>query len=174
LQGIVGEEKRDSVGSMGRKQRRVLGFTLIELMGVIGIMGMLFILLMPYIRGYNARAKVSEAMLMLSQCRNQVYEGYASGSDLPDDNAWGCEADKPSRYVSSVTTTKEGVVKVELGNEIGDLRLSLHYISLAPLNGAGNLMGEADLGTPIRRWRCGSSIDGTDIKPDLLPSSCRG
>ena len=33
---------------------------------------------------------------------------------------------------------------------------------------------EDDLGTPVRRWRCGSPGDGTDVKHEFLPSSCRG
>ena len=160
---------------MRRDQGRVqAGFTIIELMGVIAIIGVLTILVMPSIRGYQARAKVSEAMLMINQCRNQVSEVYASGADIPAPNTWGCEADKPSRYVDSLYTKDDGIIVVRLGNELGDLRMSLHEITLAPLNGAGNLMGESDLGTPIRRWRCGNAVDGTDMKIDYLPSSCRG
>lgn len=159
---------------MQQQGRAQTGFTIIELLAVVAIMGILVVLLMPSIRGYQARAKVSEAMLMIFQCRNQVSEVYASGSDIPAPNTWGCEADKPSRYVDSLYTKDDGTIVVRLGNEIGDLRLSLHEITLTPLNGSGNVMGESDLGTPIRRWRCGNAGDGTDIKIDYLPSSCRG
>jgi type IV pilus assembly protein PilA len=150
------------------------GFTLPELLIVVAIIGVLASLLMPSIRGYQIRAKVTEAMLMLAQCRNQVSENYASGSDLPVDNAYGCEAVRPSRFVQEVATTSEGIIKLQLGNEIGDLRLSLAYITLAPLNGAGQPMSDLDLGTPIRRWRCGSPGDGTDLRPEYLPTTCRG
>jgi len=160
---------------MGRQHKRPhAGFTLPELLIVVAILGVLTSLLMPSIRGYQIRAKVTEAMLALNQCRNQIAENYASGSDLPLDNAYGCEAVRPSRFVQEVGTTSEGVIKVQLGNEIGDLRLSLAYITLAPLNGAGQPMTDLDLGTPIRRWRCGSPADGTDLKIDYLPTTCRG
>ena len=162
------------MGMQRRNRQTEAGFTLVELLAVVAIMGILVVLLMPSIRGYQARAKVSEAFLMITQCRNSVQEVYASGSDLPGADNWGCEADRPSRYVHSIRTNDEGVIRLTLGNEIGDLRLSLHDITLAPLNGSGNRMGESDLGTPIRRWRCGSPTDGTDIKADYLPSSCRG
>ena len=160
---------------MGRQNKRShAGFTLPELLIVVAILGVLTSLLMPSIRGYQIRAKVTEAMLALNQCRNQISENYASGSDLPLDNNYGCESVRPSRFVQEVGTTSEGIIKVQLGNEIGDLRLSLAYITLAPLNGAGQPMSDLDLGTPIRRWRCGSPADGTDLKIDYLPTTCRG
>jgi type IV pilus assembly protein PilA len=157
-----------------QRRRAQAGFTLPELLIVVAIIGVLAALMMPSIRGYAARAKVAEAMLMITQCRNQVSEGYAYGSDLPDANAWGCEVDNPSRYVDSIRTSYRGKITLKLGNEIGDLRLSLADITLTPLNGAGQEMDDVDLGTPIRRWRCGSAADGTDLKHDYLPSTCRG
>jgi type IV pilus assembly protein PilA len=158
-----------------RRQGKTRGFTLIELMGVIAIMGVIFILVMPMIRGYTIRAKVTEAMIALAQCRNQVYEVYASGNDLPLDDGYGCEADHPTRYVDAVNTKADGIIVVTLGNQIGDLRLALFKISLAPLNGSGLRMSDADLGTPVRRWRCGSALDGTDIEiHPYLPNTCKG
>ena len=160
---------------MERQQGRAqAGFTLPELLIVVAIIGVLSALLMPSIRGYQIRAKVTEAMLMITQCRNTIQEVYASGSDLPAADSWGCEVDKPSRFVDSIRVVSDGTIKLTLGNEIGDLRLSLHDITLAPLNGNGVLMSDTDLGTPIRRWRCGSPGDGTDLKPDYLPATCRG
>jgi len=160
---------------MGRQRAKAWGFTLIELMGVIDIMGVITILIMPQVRGYTIRAKVTEGMQMISQCRNQVYEVYASGSDLPGANNYGCEVTRPSKYVQEITTTDDGVIVLQLGNEIADLRLSLFRITLAPLNGLGQRMSDADLGTIPRRWRCGSTLDGTDVElAAYLPSTCRG
>jgi len=47
-------------------------------------------------------------------------------------------------------------------------------LTMAPLNGSGMVMREEDLGTPVRRWRCGSTGDGTDVKGEFLPGTCRG
>lgn len=150
------------------------GFTLIEVMVVAAVLGVLASILLPEMRGYQARAKVSEALLLFSSCRNIVHEIYESGANRPAADSWGCEADGPSRYVAFIRTNDDGVIRLTLGNQVGDLRLALHDITLAPLNGAGTVMREEDLGTPVRRWRCGSPADGTDLKPDFLPSSCRG
>lgn len=157
-----------------RKRSGQSGFTLIEVMIVAAIVGILTSIVMPEIRSYQARAKVSEALLLLTNCRNVIHEVYLSGSDRPVAGSWGCEGDQPSRFVFGVTTSDEGIVRLQLGNNIGDLRLSLFIITLAPLNGSGNVMREEDLGTPVRRWRCGAPVDGTDLNPNYLPSSCRG
>jgi type IV pilus assembly protein PilA len=160
---------------MGKWKRSAQsGFTLIELMIVVAIVGILSAIVMPEVRGYTARAKVSEAMLLLTNCRNLVHEIYLSGNSRPLAGNWGCEADRPSKFVFGINTTEDGTVRLQLGNEIGDLRLALYVITLAPLNGAGNVMREEDLGTPVRRWRCGSPADGTDLSTTYLPASCRG
>lgn len=159
---------------LNRKRSAQSGFTLIEGMVVVAVIGILASILMPTVRSYQARAKISEAMLALTNCRNTIHEVYLAGADLPGADNWGCEVEKPSRFVERIRTTDEGIVRLTLGNEIGDLRLAFHDITLAPLNGAGNVMGESDLGTPARRWRCGSPADGTDLKAEYLPATCRG
>jgi type IV pilus assembly protein PilA len=138
------------------------------------VIGILASILMPEVRSYQARAKVSEAILAFSNCRNIIHEVYLSGSSIPGADNWGCEVEKPSRFVERIRTDDAGVIRLTLGNEIGDLRLAIHDITMAPLNGSGMIMREDDLGTPVRRWRCGSAADGTDVKPHYLPSSCRG
>jgi type IV pilus assembly protein PilA len=159
---------------MGKARAQQSGFTLVEVLIVTAIIGILASLIMPEVRGYQARSKVAEAMLLLTNCRNTVQEVYLSGADLPGPDNWGCEQEKPSRYVERIRTSEEGIVKLTLGNEIGDLRLAIHDITLAPLNQSGALMSDADVGNAPRRWRCGAASDGTDVHPNLLPSSCRG
>jgi len=158
---------------MGKRSTQT-GVTIIEVMVVVTTIGILASLLVPGVRGYQARAKVSEAIIALSNCRNTIHEIYLSGSDIPAIDSWGCEAERPSRFVERIRVMDEGLVKLTLANAIGDGRLAIHDITLMPLNGAGNPMSENDLGTPVRRWRCGATADGTDVKVELLPSSCRG
>ena len=148
--------------------------TIVEVIIVMAIIGILASVLMPSIRTYTARTKVSEAILALSPCRAIIHEIYVSGTDIPGIDSWGCEAEKPSKYVERIRVIDEGKVVLTLSNAMGDGRLNIHDITLVPLNGAGNKMGEADLGTPVRRWRCGAAVDDTDVKPDYLPSGCRG
>lgn len=150
------------------------GLTIIELMIVVVIIGIIASVALPLVNGYALRSKVSEGLLLFTDCRNQIQEVYLSGSDLPGPDNWGCEAENPSRFVASISTSNEGIVKITFGNQVNDLRLSQHYLTLAPMTGAGTIMAEQNLGTPVRRWRCGSPADGTDVKADWLPGNCRG
>jgi type IV pilus assembly protein PilA len=154
--------------------RRQGGFTLIELMIVVAIVGILASVAMPQFRDYAARAKVSEALVQLTNCRNIIQEVYLSGGSLPGIGNWGCEAENPSKFVERITTTENGIAVVTLGGQIGDLRLSQKDITMAPLNASNNVMTDIDMGTPVRRWRCGNTTDGTDLDHNYLPSSCRG
>ena len=157
-----------------RRKAGQSGLTIIELMIVVVIIGIIASIVMPLVNGYALRSKVTEGLLHFGDCRNQIQEVYLSGSELPGADNWGCEATNPSRFVASISTSDEGIVKITFGNQVNDLRLAQHYITLAPLAGSGNLMTEQNLGTPVRRWRCGSPADGTDVKADWLPGNCRG
>jgi type IV pilus assembly protein PilA len=156
------------------KQRRQAGLTIIELIVVVAIIGIIAAVAMPNYRAYSLRAKVSEVLLAFSDCRNILSDIYLSASTLPAIENWGCEREKPGRYIERITVTAEGIVKLTIGNELTDLRVNLHDITFAPLNVSGQLMTEDDLGNPIRRWRCGAATDGTDVKAEYLPGSCRG
>jgi type IV pilus assembly protein PilA len=153
---------------------RQSGLTIIEIIVVVMVIGVLAAILMPQVRTYQARTKVSEAILALTNCRNVIHEVYLSGSDIPGADNWGCEVERPTKFVERIRTDDAGVIRLTLGNEIGDLRLAIHDITMAPLNGSGMIMREEDLGTPVRRWRCGSASDGTDVKAEFLPGTCRG
>lgn len=120
--------------------------------------------------GYAARAKVAEAILALTSCRTSISETYMSADTFPGAGNWGCESAATSKFVESITTSDEGIIKVEVRGT-GDLRLDFHTITMAPLDSAGNLM--SSLGR-ISRWRCGATADGTDLNAEFLPGSCRG
>ncbi len=163
----------EQASRMGRRSSQS-GFTLIELMIVVAILGILASVAMPAFRDYTARAKITEAIVQLTNCRNIIQEVYMTGSSLPGVDSWGCEAENPSKFVERISTTNEGIVKVTLSSNVADLRLAFHDISMAPISRSGQVMSDLDIGTPVSRWRCGSPGDGTDLNANFLPSSCRG
>jgi prepilin-type N-terminal cleavage/methylation domain-containing protein len=104
--------KEFSMKSMKRSIQK--GFTLIELMIVVAIIGILAAVALPAYQDYTLRAKVSEVMLAASACRTSITEVYQSNSaaSLPVGGAWGCEfgtaaSQGPTKYVAAVQTTEK-------------------------------------------------------------------
>ncbi|MEE7604462.1 pilin [Neisseria meningitidis] len=108
------------------------GFTLIELMIVIAIVGILAAVALPAYQDYTARAQVSEAILLAEGQKSAVTEYYLNHGIWPSDNSAAgvaSSADIKGKYVQSVEV-KNGVVTATMAssnvnNEIKDKKLSL-------------------------------------------------
>jgi type IV pilus assembly protein PilA len=148
------------------------GFTLIELMIVVAIIGILAAVALPAYQDYTIRAKMSELILAMSACRTSITEVYQSGGTPPAANAWGCESGVASRYVNAISTDPNGVVTATVQNISPSVNTSL--VTLAPLTGAVTVASSATMGVGLFGWRCGSSTDGTSVNAKYLPGSCRG
>ena len=148
------------------------GFTLIELMIVVAIIGILAAVALPAYQDYTIRAKMSELILAMSACRTSITEVYQSGGTAPASNGWGCESGVTSKYVAALSTNQNGVVTATVQNISPSVNSSV--VTLSPLSAAGTLATSATMGIGLYGWRCGSTTDGTNVNAKYLPGSCRG
>ncbi|HGN6986172.1 TPA: pilin, partial [Neisseria gonorrhoeae] len=108
------------------------GFTLIELMIVIAIVGILAAVALPAYQDYTARAQVSEAILLAEGQKSAVTEYYPNHGKWPENNTSAgvaSPADIKGKYVKEVKVAN-GVVTAQMkpsgvNNEIKDKKLSL-------------------------------------------------
>jgi type IV pilus assembly protein PilA len=157
------------------KKRMQQGFTLIELMIVVAIIGILAAVALPAYQDYTIKARVSEAILATSQCRTAVSEVYQTGTTTSGGaNAWGCESTTTgTKYVTRVETDANGVITVTTAttNDLGSgtINASNKTITLTPQTSGGTALTVADIPTQVGTFKC---APGT-MPGKYLPGSCK-
>ncbi|TDR47645.1 type IV pilus assembly protein PilA [Tahibacter aquaticus] len=153
------------------------GFTLIELMIVVAIIGILASIALPSYQAYILRAQVTEAITLTSELKARILEHYRDRGRFPASNAEG-GMPRPEQLLGNYVDRIEvegGALHARLGNRINS-RFVGKVVTLRPIVVTGSPL------SPVS-WICGHAPvpkgmeavgeDKTTVDESLLPSVCR-
>ena len=144
-------------------KRAMKGFTLIELMIVVAIIGILAAIAIPAYQDYTIRSKVTELINAAGVCKTSVAEYYQSLGAFPSSQTQaGCSNVGTSNSVApavnssgQITIDASGTLLTQLGGN--------HTFGYTPMT--------ASAGAPITAWLCNTTP--TNIMSKYLPATCR-
>jgi type IV pilus assembly protein PilA len=162
------------------------GFTLIELMIVVAIIGILAAVALPAYQDYTVRARVSEVILGASSCRTSISETVQNFPKLPAVMSAtilqeACNV-QPTKMVASGLADGDGKITI-IGNETnlgGITSATANSIRLVPqVSTAGAVVDFSRTthggGFTVYSWICNATPTGSNPLPArYLPGSCRG
>ncbi|HUN74436.1 MAG TPA: pilin [Steroidobacteraceae bacterium] len=157
------------------------GFTLIELMIVVAIIGILAAIAIPAYMNYTIRAQVSEGLNMADSWETAIAEFYSNNGTWPTSVSTSGSAStiampggaaSTGKYVQSLTVTSGGVVTITYGNE-ANAKLTGYILALVPGTDANNdIIWVCGTATTPSGTTLSGGANGTNITSAYLPASC--
>ena len=151
---------------MKQNYRAQQGFTLIELMIVVAIIGILAAIALPAYQDYTIRAKVTEGIGFANAARTAVSEYYMSRNNFPDQTQSGVEDASTAEIVQGVTVARTGT-------NTGTITIA--YQALGGTTTAGDTIVFEGTGTNTGvEWVCEAESGAGTLPDKYAPANCRG
>ena len=143
------------------------GFTLIELMIVVAIIGILAAIAIPAYQDYTIRAKVTEGVTAANAARASIADYYAANNEFPSTNAEAGLDTTPGDYatdiIQSIGVSGEGVLTVAFKAIGGDIAAGNSLVYTPTATAAGAI-----------EWDCDAAEGDGSLPDKYAPANCRG
>ncbi len=159
--------------SMKMMKKAQAGFTLIELMIVVAIIGILAAVALPAYQDYTARAKITEVNLQIGACKTALAEFIQANNAFPADaDAAGCNSSVETKYMAAGLKVDKDTGTITSGAiQHTGTDADTKFLMLQPTSDTDRKKALTKAGDPILGWSCGTDAATTVLK--YMPASCR-